>query len=195
MTLRVMGIDPGLTRCGVGVVDVSPDRRATLVHVSVIRTSPDLVVEERLLKIGKTLNSILDEHQPNAFAIEQVFAQHNVRTVMGVAQVSGVALYRAAERGLRVGLHTPTEVKAAITGYGAADKPQVQTMVAKILRLTQIPKPADAADALAIAICHAWRVGFDSEVRTSGSLTPAQRAWRAAEGSSSLSPAQRKLSK
>ena len=178
--MRVLGVDPGLTRCGVGVVDVAPDRTARLVHVEVLRTPPEEALELRLLELGRGLAALLDEHRPDAFAIERVFAQHNVRTVMGIAQISGIALHLAAERGLRVGLHTPSEVKAAITGYGAADKAQVTTMVTRVLGLASPPKPADAADALAIAICHAWR-GAPSTAADGVALTPAQQAWRNAE--------------
>ncbi len=180
MTLRVLGIDPGLTRCGVGIVDVSSSRVATLVHVDVIRTPPDMALEDRLLAISRGIAAALDEYQPTAVALERVFAQHNVRTVMGTAQASGVALQVAASRGLAVGLHTPSEVKAAITGYGSADKRQVGTMVARVLRLDEVPRPADAADALALAICHAWR-GGPRVNRVSERLTPAQQAWRDAE--------------
>ena len=178
--LRVLGIDPGLTRCGVGIVDVTGNRQATLVYVGVIRTPPELELEKRLLAIGEGISAALDEFEPQAVALERVFAQHNVRTVMGTAQASGVALHAAASRGLAVGLHTPSEVKAAVTGYGAADKSQVGAMVARILRLDEVPKPADAADALALAICHAWKGGG---VVSPGSTTetPAQKVWRAAE--------------
>ncbi|WP_431221442.1 crossover junction endodeoxyribonuclease RuvC [Leifsonia xyli] len=196
--MRVLGIDPGLTRCGVGIVDVRPDRRATLVHVTVIRTPPAMALEERLLAVGTGIEALLDEHGPAVVAIERVFAQHNLRTVMGTAQVSGVALHSAAKRGLPVGLHTPSEVKAAITGYGSADKKQVQTMVARILGLDEAPKPADAADALAIAICHAWRggpVAPDAGGASGTSLTPAQAAWRAAERSTRASAAPRRLAR
>ena len=192
--MRVLGIDPGLTRCGVGIVDVSSTRTPVLVHVSVITTSPELPLEERLLIVSAGIELLLDEHRPDSVAVERVFAQNNVRTVMGTAQVSGIALLAAARRSLSVGLHTPSEVKAAITGYGQADKKQLGAMVAKVLKLESIPKPADAADALALAICHAWRVPLGAAVTgaTSGStrpkaavaagtLTPAQRAWRAAE--------------
>jgi crossover junction endodeoxyribonuclease RuvC len=179
MTTRVLGIDPGLTRCGVGIVDVAPNRRAVLVHVSVIRTPPELALELRLLAVAQGIAAAIDQFAPAAVALERVFAQHNLRTVMGTAQASGVALQVAAARGLSVGLHTPSEVKAAITGYGAADKRQVGTMVAKVLDLDAVPSPADAADALALAICHAWRAG--PTVAASGGLTPAQRAWRDAE--------------
>jgi crossover junction endodeoxyribonuclease RuvC len=186
--LRVLGVDPGLTRCGVGIVDVEPNRRATLVAVTVIQTAPELALERRLLAIGTELAELLDEHRPDAVALERVFAQHNVRTVMGTAQASGVVLHAAAARGLAVTLHTPTEVKAAVTGHGGADKRQVTAMVQRILRLDAPPKPADAADALALAICHGWRGDGAAATRTSPSLaddatalTPAQQAWRTAE--------------
>jgi crossover junction endodeoxyribonuclease RuvC len=183
VTLRVLGIDPGLTRCGVGVVEVDAQRRATLVDVQVIRTAPDLALELRLLALGRGLEALIDEHRPDAMAIERVFAQQNVRSVMGVAQVSGLALRAAAEREIPVTLHTPSEVKAAVTGYGSADKKQVGTMVARLLGLAEAPRPADAADALALAICHAWRGAPVAARASSGSLTPAQRAWRDAEKS------------
>ena len=189
--VRVLGIDPGLTRCGVGVVDVAGNRSATLVDVATLKSAPDLPLEERLLLLSRGIEDMLDRHRPQFVAIERVFAQHNVRTVMGTAQISGVALLLAAQRGLTVTLHTPSEVKAAITGYGSADKKQVGTMVARILGLTEIPKPADSADALALAICHAWRTGAaggtlptKASIAESGpaaALTPAQKAWRAAE--------------
>jgi crossover junction endodeoxyribonuclease RuvC len=180
--LRVLGVDPGLTRCGVGVVEVTPDRRARLVHVTVVRTPADMALELRLLAIAEGIAEQIDEHRPDAVAVERVFAQANVRTVMGTAQASGLALHAAAARGLPVGLHTPSEVKAAITGYGNADKRQVQAMVARVLGLAEAPKPADAADALALAVCHAWRLGSPDAVSTgTGTLTPAQRAWRDAQ--------------
>jgi crossover junction endodeoxyribonuclease RuvC len=183
--MRVLGIDPGLTRCGIGVVDVAADRRARLVHVDVVRTPADMPLAERLLAVSQGIASVLDEFLPAAVAVERVFAQHNLRTVMGTAQASGIALMLAAERGLGVGLHTPSEVKAAITGYGSAEKAQVGAMVARVLGLDAAPKPADASDALALAICHAWRGGLDGRrdsrpVAASG-LTRAQRAWREAE--------------
>jgi crossover junction endodeoxyribonuclease RuvC len=183
VTVRVLGVDPGLTRCGIGIVDVASDRRATLVYVGVIRTPPELALERRLLAIGEGIAAALDEYSPTAVALERVFAQHNLRTVMGTAQASGVVLHAAAARGLAVGLHTPSEVKAAVTGYGAADKTQVGAMVARILGLPEAPKPADAADALALAICHAWRgsPGVSTGSTRSDGETPAQKAWRAAE--------------
>ncbi|TCL83866.1 MULTISPECIES: crossover junction endodeoxyribonuclease RuvC [unclassified Rathayibacter] len=179
--MRVLGIDPGLTRCGVGIVDVGRDRRATLVHVSVLRTPADAPLERRLLALGDGIEALLDEHRPDAVAIERVFAQNNVSTVMGIAQISGVALVAAARRDLVVGMHTPSEVKAAVTGYGSADKRQVTTMIQRILRLDAPPKPADAADALALAVCHAWRGPIAAGPATAEGETAAQRAWRAAE--------------
>jgi crossover junction endodeoxyribonuclease RuvC len=181
--MRVLGVDPGLTRCGLGVVDVAPDRRATLVYVGVVQTPPGMPLAERLLAVSQGIRIVLAEFAPTAMAVERVFAQHNLRTVMGTAQASGIALALGAEHGLAVGLHTPSEVKAAITGYGSAEKAQVGTMVARVLRLDAVPKPADAADALALAICHAWRGGVSTGSTTGAvtALTPAQRAWHAAE--------------
>ena len=199
MAVRVLGIDPGLTRCGVGVVDVAPNRTATLVDVTVLRSSPDLPLEQRLLLLSRGLEEMMDRHKPAFVAIERVFAQHNVRTVMGTAQISGVALLLAAQRGLTVTLHTPSEVKAAITGYGSADKAQVGAMVARVLGLSEVPKPADAADALALAICHAWRTGASGGTlptaagAVGGALTPAQAAWRAAERGAAASAVPRRL--
>jgi crossover junction endodeoxyribonuclease RuvC len=138
-------------------------------------------LEQRLLTIGHGITEVLDAHEPETVAIERMFAQQNVRTVMGTAQAAGVAMHLAAARGLTVGLHTPSEVKAAVTGYGAADKRQVGAMVARILRLTEVPRPADAADALAIAICHSWSGAATAVQPGSADATPAQRAWREAE--------------
>ena len=180
----MLGIDPGLTRCGVGIVDVFPDRRVALVHVGVIRSSPDAELAQRLLVVSHGIRDAIAEFGPDAVAVERVFAQHNLRTVMGTAQASGIAVVQAAENGLPVALHTPSEVKAAITGYGAADKAQVGAMVARVLGLAEVPKPADAADALALAVCHGWRGGATAaDAGDAGGLTPAQRAWRAAEKS------------
>ena len=179
-SLRVLGIDPGLTRCGVGIVDVDRARRATLVHVGVVRTPADADIAERLAAVASGIRAAIAEHRPQAVAVERVFAQHNVQTVMGTAQASGVALLVAAEAGLPAATHTPSEVKAAVTGYGSADKRQVQAMIARILRLDAPPQPADAADALAIALCHAWRRDAASP-SNGGGMTAAQRAWAEAE--------------
>lgn len=162
--MRVLGIDPGLTRCGLGVVDGSIGRPLTLVRVGVVRTPPDLPVALRLCRIEAEIEAWLDAHTPDAVAVERVFSQHNVKTVMGTAQASGIAMVAAARRGIPVALHTPSEVKAAVSGSGRADKAQVGLMVTRLLRLTEPPKPADAADALALAICHIWRGGAQSRI-------------------------------
>lgn len=175
--MRVLGVDPGLTRCGVGVVDAR-GRDVSLVTVDVLRTEPTMALELRLLEIARGVEAAIDAASPDAIALERVYAQHNVRTVMGVAQVSGLVLRAAAERGIPIELHTPSEVKTAVTGYGRAEKAQVQAMVQRILALDALPRPADAADALAIAICHAWS---GRSVAPAAALTPAQAAWQAAE--------------
>lgn len=181
--MRVLGVDPGLTRCGLGVVDGLPGRRARLVAVGVARSAVDAEVDQRLLAIEAQLEEWLEEHAPDAVAVERVFAQHNVRTVMGTAQVAGLAMVAAARRRIPVALHTPSEVKAAVTGNGRAEKAQVQTMVQRLLSLEELPRPADAADALALAICHLWRPAgaLGAPQRAPGSMTAAQRAWAAAE--------------
>ncbi|MBM9509780.1 crossover junction endodeoxyribonuclease RuvC [Actinacidiphila acididurans] len=155
--MRVLGVDPGLTRCGVGVVDGTAGRRLTMVGVGVVRTPAEEDVGRRLVLIERGIEEWLDAHRPDAVAVERVFSQHNVRTVMGTAQASAVAILCASRRGLPVHLHTPSEVKAAVTGSGRADKAQVGAMVTRLLRLDAPPRPADAADALALAICHIWR--------------------------------------
>ncbi|MFF9781022.1 crossover junction endodeoxyribonuclease RuvC [Streptomyces nigrescens] len=155
--MKVLGVDPGLTRCGVGVVDGVAGRPLTMVGVGVVRTPADADIAQRLVEIERGIDAWLDEHRPEYVAVERVFSQHNVRTVMGTAQASAVAMLCAARRGLPVALHTPSEVKAAVTGSGRADKAQVGAMVTRLLRLDAPPKPADAADALALAICHIWR--------------------------------------
>ncbi|TDD26296.1 crossover junction endodeoxyribonuclease RuvC [Kribbella turkmenica] len=163
--MRVLGVDPGLTRCGLGIVEGTPGRPPALVAVGVIRTPADLDVAKRLVRIEAGLEEWITEHRPDAVAVERVFAQHNVRTVMGTAQASGVAMVVAARRGLPVALHTPSEVKAAVTGSGRAGKEQVTAMVTRILRLAERPTPADAADALALAICQVWRGGTTSRLQ------------------------------
>ncbi|MGI8646178.1 MAG: crossover junction endodeoxyribonuclease RuvC [Nocardioides sp.] len=162
--MRVLGIDPGLTRCGLGVVDGSAGRPLTLVDVNVLRTSADQPVALRLVTIQKGIDAWLDEHRPDAVAVERVFARSDSSTIMGTAQASGIALVCAARRGLPVALHTPSEVKAAVSGSGRADKAQVGAMVTRILRLDALPKPADAADALALAITHIWRGGAQARI-------------------------------
>jgi crossover junction endodeoxyribonuclease RuvC len=162
--MRVLGIDPGLTRCGLGVVEGTPGRALRMLAYGVVRTPAESPVAERLVLVEAEIERWLDEHRPDAVAVERVFSQHNVRTVMGTAQASGVAMVAAARRGIPVALHTPSEVKAAVSGSGRADKAQVGAMVTRLLRLTEQPRPADAADSLALAICHIWRGGAQNRI-------------------------------
>jgi crossover junction endodeoxyribonuclease RuvC len=170
--VRVLGIDPGLTRCGLGVVDGAVGTPLQMTAVDVVRTSADLDIAERLREVDRHVEAWLDLHRPDVVAVERVFSQHNVTTVMGTAQASGIAMVAAARRGIPVALHTPSEVKASVSGSGRADKAQVAAMVARLLRLDAAPKPADAADALALAICHIWRGGartrIDAALRRTG---------------------------
>ena len=155
--MRVLGVDPGLTRCGVGVVEGAPGRPLRLVAVEVVRTPPEADIGGRLLALAAALEAAVAAHAPDVVAVERVFSQHNVRTVMGTAQAAAVAILAAARAGVPVALHTPSEVKAAVTGSGRADKAQVASMVTRLLPLPERPRPADAADALALAICQLWR--------------------------------------
>jgi crossover junction endodeoxyribonuclease RuvC len=177
--IRVLGVDPGLTRCGLGVVDGAPGRAPALVRVGVIRTPANDDIAARLLAIEVGIEEWLDACRPDGVAVERVFAQQNVRTVMGTAQAGAVAIVCAARRGIPVGLHTPSEVKAAVTGNGRADKDQVATMVTRLLRLTERPRPADAADALALAICHLWRSGQNSRLLRAATVAEARAAMAA----------------
>jgi crossover junction endodeoxyribonuclease RuvC len=178
--VRVLGVDPGLTRCGVGVVDGTPGRAAALIDVTVVRTPPTDDLSHRLLALERELERLLDAHRPDAVAVERVFSQHNVRTVMGTAQAGAIAVVCAARRGIPVAMHTPSEVKAAVTGNGRADKDQVGVMVTRLLRLDAMPRPADAADALALAICHLWRGPAAGRLAAAVAAAPAARTTRGA---------------
>ena len=157
--MRVLGVDPGLTRCGYGVIDGEPGRRLALVTTGVVSTRADDEIGLRLLALEENVERWLTDYRPDAVAVERVFSQHNVRTVMGTAQAGAVAIVCSARRRLPVALHTPSEVKAAVTGNGRADKAQVTHMVTRLLSMDDPPRPADSADALALAICHLWRWG------------------------------------
>jgi crossover junction endodeoxyribonuclease RuvC len=174
--MRVLGVDPGLTRCGIGVVEGGIGGGLRSVAVEVVRTLANADLGSRLVVIQARIEFHLDTFQPDAVAVERVFSQHNVRTVMGTAQVSGVAIAAAAARGLPVGLHTPSEVKAAVTGNGRADKTQVTSMVTRLLRLAERPMPPDAADALALAMCHIWRGGAEIRLREAARLATGGRS-------------------
>lgn len=155
--MRVLGVDPGLTRCGVGIVEQAVGNQPRFVAAGVVRTPSDQELSRRLLAIHDGLNAWFDQYRPDAVAVERVFAQHNLASVTDTAQAAGMALLIAAQRGLPVSTYTPSEVKAAVTGAGRADKAQVGLMISRVLRLSEAPKPADAADAIALAICHVWR--------------------------------------
>jgi crossover junction endodeoxyribonuclease RuvC len=176
--VRVFGVDPGLTRCGFGVVDGGAGHRPTFVAVDVVRTPPDADLGHRLLGVSDAVEEWIERYRPDVVAVERVFSQHNVRTVMGTAQAGGVVALAAARRGLPVAFHTPSEVKAALTGSGRADKEQVTAMITRVLRLAAPPKPADAADALALAVCHLWRAPMAS--RLAAAQQAAQQAARPA---------------
>ncbi|EEJ54171.1 crossover junction endodeoxyribonuclease RuvC [Mobiluncus mulieris] len=209
--MRVLGIDPGITRCGVGVVDIDVSRVASLVYVAVIRSEPNLATQFRLLKISEGIAATITRFSPEIVALERPFAKENRQSVTTTMQAMGVAMAEAGRAGLPVALHTPSEVKAAVSGNGAATKAQVEAMIARILRLDKPPKPADAADALAVAITHAWRgtgilgSGIDGDVSVSLSggvktrvgtkLTAAQQIWAQAEAQSRRSGAVRRHSR
>jgi len=177
----ILGIDPGLTRLGVGVISHGPGRTVKLLHVDVYTTPPADDPAARIGALSLQMETVLDAYQPDVVALERVFAQHNVRTVMGTAQISGVVLALAHARSIPVSLRTPSEVKAAVTGHGRASKAQVGSLVQAILGLESIPKPADAADALALAITEAWRGVAPAAGSAPAGTTPAQQAWREAE--------------
>jgi len=162
--MRVLGVDPGLTRCGVGIVEGAVGSPISLVGVGVILTPSEAALEQRLLDLDQQLSEWINLWKPDVIAVERVFSQHNVRTVMGTGQAAGIALLLAAKAGIPVMMHTPSEVKASVTGSGRANKTQVALMVQKILNLETLPKPVDATDALALAICHIWRGGGNTKI-------------------------------
>jgi len=164
--VRVLGVDPGLTRCGIGVVEKRGARALMLVSCGVIRTNPDAALEDRLLQLHDELEKWIHDFKPDVIAVERVFSQLNVRTAMATGQAAGVALVLAARSGKPISMHTPSEVKAAVTGSGRADKKQVAKMVTKILGLKEAPKPVDTTDALALAICHHWRGAGAKKIAT-----------------------------
>jgi crossover junction endodeoxyribonuclease RuvC len=164
--MRVLGIDPGLTRCGVGIVSGTPGSTLSLEGVGVIMTPADNDLDHRLLSLHSEITQWVQKYSPDVIAVERVFSQHNVRTVMGTAQAAGIALLVASQNNIPVFMHTPSEVKAAVTGSGRANKAQVSEMVKRLLNLQEIPKPADSADALALAICHIWRGGANSKIKS-----------------------------
>ena len=178
--VRVMGVDPGLTRCGLSVIESGRGRQVTALDVDVVRTPSDEPLARRLLTISDTVDHWMDTHLPDVVAIERVFANQNANTAMGTAQAGGVIALAAAKRNIDVHFHTPSEVKAAVTGNGRADKAQVTTMVMRLLRMADPPKPADTADALALAICHLWRGGAQSRLAAAAATARADNAAQSA---------------
>lgn len=169
--MRVLGVDPGLTRCGLGVVEGGVGDPVRMVAVGVVRTPVDDDPAYRLLSLQTEIDEWMQRYEPDAVAVERVFAKANIKGIMGTAQASAVPMLAAARRGLPLAMHTPSEVKAAVTGNGRADKAQVTSMVTRILRLEAAPKPADAADALALAICHIWRGGAQDRIAAAAAAT------------------------
>jgi crossover junction endodeoxyribonuclease RuvC len=170
-----MGVDPGLTRCGLSVIEGGTGRQVVALDVDVVRTPSDEALHRRLLTISDAVEYWMDTHHPDVIAIERVFANQNANTAMGTAQAGGVIALAAAKRGIDVHFHTPSEVKAAVTGNGRADKAQVTAMVTKILALQAKPTPADAADALALAICHCWRAPMIARMAAAEALAAEQQ--------------------
>lgn len=193
--MRILGIDPGLTRCGLGLVRIDARRQPRLVEVGVARTQAGDPLEQRLLLISDEIDAWIKRFEPDSIAVERVYVGTNISTVTATSQVAGLAMVGAARAGIPVTLHTPTEVKASVTGYGNAPKTQIQEMVRRILKLEHVPSPADAADALALAITNAWRSAAATDdggrttlaERDASAMTPAQRQWAAARAQADVS--------
>ena len=180
----VLGIDPGLSRCGYAVIQPASRGRGRAVALGVLRTDPARPVPNRLAELHADLVELLDEYRPAVVSVERIFFQNNTRTAVGVAQASGLALALAAARGIEVAQYSPSAVKSVVAGDGQADKAQVQDMVRILLGLPRAPKPADAADAAALALCH---LAHDPGLRSVAagarpsrptSLAAAAEAWR-----------------
>ncbi len=161
--MRILGIDPGTATTGYGLVEENQQGELTLIAYGIIATLAGLPAEQRLMQIYEQINQIILLHRPDCAAVEKLFFQTNVKTAIAVGQARGVVLLSLAQAGLPIAEYTPLEVKQAVTGYGSADKKQIQQMVQMILQMDRVPSPDDAADALAIAICMAnsarWREG------------------------------------
>ncbi len=168
----VLGLDPGLSRCGYAVVESGARGACRVVALGVLTTPPSHELPDRLAELQRDLRSLFDDHQPEAVAVERVLFQVNVRTAMGVGQASGLAMAEAANRGCVVVQYSPNEVKQAVTGYGAASKRQVQEMVQTLLGLTELPSPPDAADAAALALCHLAVAPMAHAVARADAATP-----------------------
>lgn len=168
--MRVLGVDPGLTRCGFGVVEGAPGRRIALVRAWVVRSDPEWDLGARLATIDDAIREALAELSPDRVAIERVFSQHNVRSAMGTAQAAGVVALAAHRAGTPVSMYSPTEAKAGVTGFGQADKAQVRAMVARILGVDELEGPADQVDAVALAITDVWRGSAQRRLLAAGTV-------------------------
>lgn len=191
--MRVLGVDPGLTRCGLGVVEGERGRPLRMVAVGVVRTPVGDDPHERLLTLQTEIDQWLVDHEPDAVAVERVFAKANIKGIMGTAQASAVPMLAAARLGLPLALHTPTEVKAAVSGNGRADKAQVSAMITRILGLSVAPRPADAADALALAICQVWRGGGQGRLDQAAAQDRQRRALVTAEAAAASAQSANRL--
>lgn len=166
--LRVLGIDPGMTRCGYAVLERADGGSIRAVSLGVLSTTPSVPTSERLADLHGDIEDLLEDFSPTAVALEQVFFQVNVRTAMSVGQVSGIAMALAVRRGCQVAEYTPNQVKESVTGWGAADKSQVQKMVQSRLGLSRPPEPVDAADAAAVALCFLASEPLQSRIAAAG---------------------------
>ncbi|MCX7919729.1 MAG: crossover junction endodeoxyribonuclease RuvC [bacterium] len=163
--MRILGIDPGLATLGFGVIDLQKNNQLQLVEFGCIRTTTQLSLPQRIEQIYRELTDILGKYSPEVVVVEELFFSKNVKTAVQIGEVRGVVLLTAVQHNLEVREYTPLQVKLAVVGYGRASKDQIQKMVKVLLRLPQIPKPDDAADALAVAICHAHAYTFDRLIR------------------------------
>ena len=164
----VWGIDPGLSRCGYAVLDTGRAGGARLVALGVFKTSPDLPVPERLHALQADVRELVADHPPGAVAIERILFSVNVRTAIGVAQAAGIVMVEAIAAGAAVTEYSPNEIKQAVTGDGAADKTQIETMVQRLLQIDRPIRPVDAADAAAIALCHVARAPMLARIAAAG---------------------------
>lgn len=173
----VLGVDPGLTRCGLGLVR-GPAHQPRMVTAEVVNTDPGTPIEQRLVSLADAVDNLLAVHRPAAVAVEQVLFSANARTAMSVGQAAGVVLLAAGRAGITVVTYSPTDVKLTVAGHGAADKDAVARMVAAQLHLESVPRPADAADGLAVALCHLTRAG--RAIRAGPGRAAAEPGWAAA---------------
>lgn len=159
VSVKILGIDPGIARCGWGVIQVESSK-LKVENCGCIETKPSVLVEKRLLMVYKEIIKLISKHKPDSIAVEELFFNTNAKTALVIGQARGVVLLAAAENNIPIGVYTPLEVKMTITGYGRADKNQIGQMVKTLLKLKEVPKPDDVTDALAIALTHAFTNKF-----------------------------------